>query len=375
MSFLSKLRLTDFRSYERADIGGLSSGVIVLCGANGAGKTNVLEAVSLLAPGRGLRRTKPVDVARRDGRGTWSVWSQIDTGGGVVNRIGTGLSGKSDKRVIRINGENARAQTALADYMACLWLTPQMDRLFLDGASERRRFLDRMIFSSDPAHAGRVSRYENVLRQRSRLLQDGKDDRAWLEALEAQMVETGVAIAASRLAFAEALREAAMGFCVPEFPKADIAVQGVVEGWLQEDYSALQVEDMFRAHLVQSRSVDMRTGGASIGPHKSDLRVVYAEKNMPAAQCSTGEQKALLITIVLAHGQMIAAMRGAPPVLLLDEIAAHLDENRRRVLYDILCDMGGQVWLTGTDRSLFDDLQGRARMFDVRDGGVFTAER
>ena len=373
MSFLSKLRLTDFRSYERADISGLESGVIVLCGANGAGKTNVLEAVSLLAPGRGLRRAKIDEVARQGGRGTWSVWSQMDAGGGVLNKIGTGLSGTSAKRVIRINGENARSQAALADYMACLWLTPQMDRMFLDGASERRRFLDRMIFSFDPAHAGRVSRYENVLRQRSRLLQDGKDDRAWLEALEAQMVEAGVAIAASRLDFVVALREAALGFAVPEFPKADIAVQGVVEGWLLEGHTALQVEDMLRAHLVQSRSVDMRTGGASIGPHKSDLRVVYADKAMPAAQCSTGEQKALLITIVLAHSAMIAAMRGAPPVLLLDEIAAHLDEGRRGVLYDILCDMGGQVWLTGTDAALFEALEGRAQMYGVADGGVVAS--
>ena len=220
MGFLSQLRLTDFRSYERADLSALRSGVVVLCGPNGAGKTNVLEAISILAPGRGLRRAKPIEIARQNGRGTWSAWARIDAGG-VMNRIGTGLNGKAEKRIIRINGETARSQAALADYMACLWLTPQMDRLFLDGASERRRFLDRMIFSSDPAHAGRVSRYENVLRQRSRLLQEGKDDRAWLEALEAQMVETGVAIAASRLAFVAELREASQSFQVPAFPKAN----------------------------------------------------------------------------------------------------------------------------------------------------------
>ena len=184
------------------------------------------------------------------------------------------------------------------------------------------------------------------------------------------MVEAGVAIAASRLDFVVALRAAALGFAVEEFPKADMAVIGVVEEWLSEGTAALQVEEMFAAHLAQSRPVDMRTGGSAIGPHKSDLRVVYADKDMPAAQCSTGEQKALLITIVLAHSRMIAGMRGAPPVLLFDEIAAHLDEGRRGVLYDILCDMGGQVWLTGTDRALFHDLEGRAQMFAVADSGI-----
>lgn len=369
MTYLSKLRLTDFRSYKQADLSRLKSGVVVLCGANGAGKTNILEAISLLSPGRGLRRSKPCDIARQNGAGTWAIWSRIQDGD-VINQIGTGLRGQNEKRVIRINGENVRTQAALADYMACLWLTPQMDRLFLDGASERRRFLDRMIFSGDPAHVGRVSRYENVVRQRSRLLQDGKDDRSWLEALEAQIVDTGVAIAASRLDFIAHLRDFALQFQVPQFPKIDMAVHGTVEGWLREGQSALEVEDMFRMHLAQARSIDMRTGGASIGPHKSDLRVVYVDKDMPAAQCSTGEQKALLVTLVLAHGQMMAQQRGAPPVLLLDEIAAHLDESRRSILYQILFDMGGQVWLTGTDKSLFDPLQGRAQFFDIQDAVV-----
>jgi len=367
MSYISALKLQSFRCYDQARLSDLKSGLIVLHGANGAGKTNLLEAVSLLSPGRGLRKSRISDMQNNAQNDPWAVAGIVaSTTDEITNRLGTGLDPKTEKRTIRINGETAKSQAALADYMACLWLTPQMDGLFIGGASERRKFLDRMIFASDPAHAGRVTRYENAMRRRARLLSDGKDDRAWLESLEMQMAETGVAIAASRLEFTDKLQQARKEFKTPHFPHAFLRTHGTLEELLP-NAPALEVEDMFKYQLAQSRGVDMRTGGAATGPHKSDLHVKYAEKNMAADQCSTGEQKALLIGIVLAHSALIAAERAHPPILLLDEIAAHLDENRRAALYDLLINMGGQVWLTGTDKGLFDAVKGRAQFFEVKD--------
>ncbi len=371
MAYISSLKLHNFRCYVKLKIDGLESGLIVLFGPNGAGKTNVLEAVSLLTPGRGLRKAKMVEMQCKTTGESWAVAASV-SGGGVENQIGTGLDARTEKRTVRINGETAKSQAALADYFSCLWLTPQMDGIFLGPSSERRSFLDRMIYASDPAHAGRVARYENAMRQRARLLSEGKDDRAWLEALEIQMAETGVAIAASRLEFVEKLQQACVEFQTPDFPHAALSVRGTIEELLPHS-PALEVEEMFKYQLAQSRGVDMRTGGAASGPHKSDLLVRYAPKNMAADQCSTGEQKALLIGIVLAHAGLIKASMGAAPALLLDEVAAHLDEGRRAALYDLLLARGGQVWLTGTDKGLFSAVEGKAQFFEVKEGKIYSS--
>ncbi|MGH1398542.1 MAG: DNA replication/repair protein RecF [Alphaproteobacteria bacterium] len=351
MSHFSSLSLTNFRCYEAARVDDLLSGFVVLYGANGAGKTNVLEAVSMLSPGRGLRGAKAIEMQRRDAGAPWAVAGELATDYGPV-RLGTGIEPQSEKRIVRINGETVRGQNALAEHVACVWLTPQMDRLFLDSAGQRRRFLDRLVFTFDAGHSGRVSRYENAMRQRSKVLQEG-GDAAWVDSLEAQMAETGCAIGAARLAFVERLQGACEQFGTLHFPLARMEARGAVEDLLRSGASALEVEDVVKHQLRESRGRDGIVGGAMSGPHKSDLYVVYADKDMEAAQCSTGEQKALLIGIILAHAALIKGERGAAPILLLDEVAAHLDEGRRAALYDLLGGLGGQVWLTGTDRELF----------------------
>jgi DNA replication and repair protein RecF len=345
---------------------GVVPGLIVLTGPNGAGKTNILEAVSLLTPGRGLRSAGNDEIQKKDMRAPWAIASVVETGGAEV-QIGTGLEEGSGKRSVRINGANAKNQMALSDYLSCIWLTPQMDRLFLDSSGGRRRFFDKLIFAFDPGHAGRVTRYENAMAQRSKLLREGKGDDRWLKALEAQMAETGIAIAAARLDFAVRLQTACdMAHEREEsfFPKALLRLSGTIEELLSKS-PAVEVEEMFSYQLKQSRPRDADTGGAATGPHKGDLLVRYAAKDMPADQCSTGEQKALLIGIILAHARLMRAERGAPPVLLLDEVAAHLDENRRAALFDLLLRLGGQVWMTGTDETLFSAARKRAQFWGV----------
>jgi len=369
LPYISTLNLTNFRCYEQARLEGINSGLLVLHGPNGAGKTNVLEAVSLLAPGRGLRGAKTMEILRQGSGALWAVAASIQTSYGEV-KLGTGIDPQNNaKRTIRVQGESAKSQAALGEHMACVWLTPQMDRLFLDGAGQRRRFLDRLVFTFDPGHSGRLTRYENALRQRSKLLQEGKGNPAWLEGLEAQIAETGIAVAAARLDFVERLQAACNNAAEEPFPKAELSASGTLEELLGQS-PALEVEDLFRHQLLQSRGVDMQTGGAATGPHKSDLLVHYAAKDMPADQCSTGEQKALLIGIILAHARLIAAERGAPPVLLLDEVAAHLDEDRRAALFSLLQDMGAQVWLTGTDKTLFTAIDASAQFFEVKDAQI-----
>jgi len=368
VSYLTQLTLQNFRCYEQARLEGVDAGLIVLCGPNGAGKTNILEAVSLLTPGRGLRGVSAMEMQRYDSPNVWGISGKVVTDGGEVT-LGTGLSAENGRRIIRINGVDAKSQMALSDYISCLWLTPQMDRLFIDAAGGRRRFLDRLVFTFDAGHSGRVTRYENAMRQRSRLLQDekSKPDPKWLEALEAQMAETGVAIAAARLDFAIRLQNSCNQTDKTEesfFPRARLKIKGTIEELLHNT-PALEVEKLFAYQLQQSRTQDSVSGGAATGPHKSDLSVVYDAKNIQAAHCSTGEQKALLIGLILAHGRMVAAERGAPPVMLLDEIAAHLDEDRRKALFDRLQSMGGQVWMTGTDPVLFSCVADKAQFFDI----------
>ena len=372
MSYLTQLTLQSFRCYEQARLASLDSGLIVLCGPNGAGKTNILEAISLLTPGRGLRAVKATDMQRYDSPQAWGLSAKVMTEGGEVT-LGTALTPETARRKVRINGVDAKSQMALSDYMACLWLTPQMDRLFIEAAAGRRRFLDRMIFAFDPGHSGRVTRYENALRQRSRVLQEEFADPSWLTGLESQMAETGIAIAAARLDFISRLQVSCAKADSEEenyFPKSRLIAKGTLEELLQNT-PAVEVERLYAYQLEQSRTRDSLTGGAATGPHKSDLEVVYNTKNMTAAQCSTGEQKALLIGLILAHGRLMMAERGAPPVLLLDEVAAHLDEDRRIALFERLEKLGGQVWMTGTDPVLFDNIARKARFFDVRNAQIY----
>jgi DNA replication and repair protein RecF len=360
---VNRMRLTNFRCYSAAAFEG-DERPVVLTGPNGAGKTNMLEAVSFLAPGRGLRQARLNDIDRRDGESEWAVAATISAAGGAVD-IGTGRDASTPRRVVRVNGAPASGQGALAEYVSIVWLTPQMDRLFLDGASARRRFLDRLIFGFDSDHAARVSAYEHAMRERARLLKLGRRDDVWLSVLEETMASHGVAIAAARREMAGRLARACAEGLGP-FPRAGIAATGQVERWLDEG-PALAAEDRLRQLLAESRAEDAATGRTAAGPHRSDFAVRHLEKDMPAEQCSTGEQKALLIAVVLADVRLQAAERCVTPLLLLDEVAAHLDAGKRVALFEEVRALGVQAWLTGTDRHLFADLESYAQFYTVAD--------
>ena len=366
---LSRLVLTDFRSYTRAELH-LDGRPVVLTGENGAGKTNLLEAVSLLSPGRGLRGAAYVELAREGGAGGWAVAATLETNEGSV-RIGTGLDAAADpgsrSRAVRVGGEQA-GPSALAELVSLVWLTPAMDRLFVEGASERRRFLDRLVMGFDPAHGARANAYDRALRERNKWLADQIFDDAWLSGLEDQMAEHGVALAAARREMLARLRGALAAAADGAFPRAEVAIEGMLEAALEKE-PAVDVEDRFRRLLKDMRARDAGAGRALDGPHRSDLLVRHMGKNREARQCSTGEQKALLIGIVLANARLMAAM-GRPPVLLLDEVAAHLDAERRAALFDDIIGLGLQAFMTGTDPSLFASLGARAQNLHVECGAV-----
>jgi DNA replication and repair protein RecF len=374
---VTRLTLTEFRNYRTLRLQ-VAPAPVVLTGANGAGKTNLLEALSFLAPGRGLRRARIGEIGRRptggqaEGPANWAVAAVVATPDGPVD-IGTGRDPESDaateRRVVRIDGAPARSQNELARLLGVSWLTPEMDRLFIEAASGRRRFLDRLAYGFVPDHASHLAAYERAMRERARLLRDAAaPDAAWLAALEHAMAENGVAVAAARRDTVDRLsRSLALG--TGAFPRPSVAVDGTVERWLDEG-PALAAEDRLRALLAGARRQDAEAGGAADGPHRSDLVVHHVGKAMPAALCSTGEQKALLVALVLAAARLQALERGAPPLLLLDEIAAHLDEARRAALFDEICALGAQAWMTGTDRRLFDALDDRAQFFTVADGAL-----
>ncbi|WP_142850602.1 DNA replication/repair protein RecF [Telmatospirillum sp. J64-1] len=367
-----RLTLTDFRCYPflRLDT---ESRPVVLTGANGAGKTNLLEALSLLTPGRGLRRAKLSEMARQAaGEGApWAVAAVLcrpAMGGGVdETEIGTGREAGTERRVVRIDGQPARTQSALAEILSVVWLTPSMDRLFQESASGRRRFLDRLVYGLDPAHAGRVNAYEHALRERARLLKTGGDPQ-WLAVLEETMALRGVEIAAARRDWVGRLDQACRAGIGP-FPAAGLELSGMVERWL-EDEPGEEVVRRLQAFFATSRRRDSEAGGAADGPHRTDLAVRHRPKDMPAGLCSTGEQKALLVSIVLAQARVQAELRGAAPLMLLDEVVAHLDETRRNALFDELCALGAQSWLTGTDAALFAGFGSRAQFFRVDDACV-----
>jgi len=376
--WLGRLALADFRNYGRGELA-VDRRPVVLTGPNGAGKTNLLEAISFLVPGRGLRQARLSEVDRVVGGqrgGAWGVAATAHCGDDAVE-IGTGRDPNQaadagrERRLVKINGAFVGGPSALAEHLAVIWLTPQMDRLFLDSAGARRRFLDRLVYGVDPDHAGRLARYEHALQERSQLLRQGGPgawDVVWLGALEQQIAEGGVAIAAARRELVERLG-LAVARGVGPFPQAALALDGAVEGWLAE-IPALAVEDKFREQLAADRPRDAESGGAQCGPHRSDLGVTHLGRGLPAAQCSTGEQKALLISIVLAQARVQIDSRGLAPILLLDEVVAHLDAASRAALFEEILALDLQAWLTGTEAALFAEMGGRAQFFGVRDAIV-----
>ena len=368
---IDRLTLTYFRSYTSLRIE-VDRRPIILTGANGAGKTNILEAISLLVPGRGLRRAKLSEIANDKGPGDWAVAAKIMTPNGPID-LGTGFnadkSGKREKRRVRVDGENVSSQAALSAYMAVHWLTPQMDRLFSDGISARRRFLDRLVFAWDPAHAGRVQLFEHSMRERLKILRDHfQPDLGWLRTLEEGMAERAMAVAAARRELVSRLGPLALDGLGP-FPGAVLSLHGEIDDWL-DNGPALEAEDRYRTKLKVDRERDKARGRTHVGPHRTDLVVSHAQKGQAAAVCSTGEQKALLIAIILANASLRGREEGGVPVLLLDEVTAHLDKQRRNALFDHLIASGAQVWMTGTDDSLFGVLKNHAQILKINNGGL-----
>ncbi|HXA69444.1 MAG TPA: DNA replication/repair protein RecF [Stellaceae bacterium] len=376
-----RLVLTDFRGYGAARLQ-VTPAPVALFGPNGAGKTNLLEALSFLAPGRGLRRARLGEIDRRQktpegalgepAGGAWAIHASLEIPTGTLE-IGTGreASEASERRVLLVDGESAKSQAALARHLGVVWLTPAMDRLFVEGGSARRRFLDRLVYGFDAEHAQRVSAYEQAMRERARLLRDGPMDASWLAALEETMAATGIAIAAARRETVAQLDHASAE-AIGAFPAARLALKGEIEVLL-ERLPALGAEDEMRARLKELRRQDAEAGVTLLGPHRSDLMVRHAATGMPVAEGSTGEQKALLISIVLAHARLQAALKGRAPLLLLDEVAAHLDPARRGALFGEILRLGAQAWLTGTDAALFEGLRGRAQFFSVADAALAPA--
>lgn len=377
-AFIQRLTLTNFRSYHAAQVSLNGAGPVVLTGANGAGKTNLIEAISLLAPGRGLRRATMDELAFSEGDGSWAVSAEIEGMMGL-STLGTGIeppSGEatSTSRKCRIDREPVGSAAAFADHLRVVWLTPSMDPLFNGPASDRRRFLDRLVLAVDAQHSSRVSALERSLRSRNRLLEDPRSDPHWLDAIEHETAEVAVAVAAARAETVNRLAGAldATRDQSPEFPMPEIALEGWMEKMLPAS-RAIEIEDRYRALLKENRGRDAAAGRTLDGPHLSDLTVIHAAKGIAASNSSTGEQKALLIRLILAHARLIKEMTGYAPILLLDEVVAHLDPGRRASLYDALAALGAQVWMTGADPAAFGDITGRAHMLVVQGGSVRVA--
>ena len=378
---VNRLTLSNFRCYkqQRIEVDGRP---VLLTGPNGAGKTNLLEALSFLIPGRGLRRAKLRDVGRRSPEGSmlasqWGVSAEllvgdhnleIGTGYQYADKLNNSSNGSRDKRVTKVNGTILKNQAELGQYTSVQWLTPQMDRLFIEGASGRRRFLDQIVCGLDPGHASPTAAYEHSLRNRNKLLQEGTQDLNWLNSIEGSIARHGVAISVRRLEAIERL-QVVCGHNNGSFPGSLIKMVGEVENWLLAE-PALVVEDRLQAALRNSRKKDTNSGFTSVGPHRSDFMVCHGETGMEAALCSTGEQKSLLIGIILAIAKLQTEQRGFTPLLLLDEITAHLDEPRRASLFQLIIEMGAQAWITGTERDLFNLFNGQAQHLSIEKGGL-----
>ncbi len=372
-ALIRRLILTNFRSYRAASLT-VADGPIVLTGPNGAGKTNLIEAISFLAPGRGLRRATLDDVADIQGDGSWAVSAEVEGALGLAT-LGTGIGppgsdGTASSRRCRIDREPVGSATAFGDHLRRVWLTPSMDGLFTGAASERRRFVDRLVLAIDSEHSARVAALDRSLRSRNRLLEVRNFDDHWCDAIERETAELAVAVAATRgqtlTRLAAMLR--ARG-AQSAFPSADIMLDGWMENALMSE-PATSVEDRYREILRQGRARDAAAGRTFDGPHLTDLQVIYAPKHMPARDASTGEQKALLFGLILAHASLVAEMTGITPLLLLDEVVAHLDPDRRRALFAELAKLGAQVWMTGADPAAFTDIGPSGEIFDVEDGRI-----
>ncbi|MBV8568215.1 MAG: DNA replication/repair protein RecF [Methylobacteriaceae bacterium] len=370
-----RLVLGDFRSYPALDLS-IEGDPIVLTGDNGAGKTNLLEAISLLSPGRGLRRAELAACARIGGSGGWAASVEVAQDDGRV-QLGTGLEAPDhaglQARKYRIERAPVASATAFAEHVRVVWLTPAMDGLFAGPAGERRRFLDRFVLAVDPGHGTRVNALERALRNRNRLLEGSTYDAAWLDAAEREVAELGVAVAAARYECVSRLSTliGAERDDASPFPWAALSLLGEVETLVAE-LPALEVEERYRAMLRAGRGRDAAAGRTLTGPHVGDLVVRHGPKDAEAAKASTGEQKALLVGLVLAHARLVGAMSGIAPVVLLDEIAAHFDPTRRAALFGTLLKLGGQVWMTGADPAVFAEIADRAQMFEVRPGKVVS---
>ena len=371
-SRIHRLTLTHFRNYRAASLQ-TQANIIVLAGPNGAGKTNCIEAISFLSPGRGLRRANLEDVADNQGDGSWAVSAEVEGALGLAT-LGTGIdppmADSSVSRRCRIDREPVSSATSFGDHLRMVWLTPAMDGLFLGPASERRRFFDRLVLAIDSEHSARVSALDRSLRSRNRLLEVRNYDDHWCDAIERETAELAVAVAAMR--GQTAARLAAMlraRAAASAFPSAEIALDGWMENALLSE-PATSVEDRYRQILRENRPRDAIAGRTLDGPHLTDLQVIYAPKHMPARDASTGEQKALLIGLVLAHAGLVAEMTGITPLLLLDEVVAHLDPTRRVALFEELARLGAQVWMTGADPAAFADVGSSGEVFAVESGQI-----
>jgi DNA replication and repair protein RecF len=371
---IRRLTLTNFRSYRAAQIE-VAASPVVLVGPNGAGKTNLIEAISFLAPGRGLRRATLDEVAFQEADGSWAVSAEVEGALGLAT-LGTGIEapateGMAVTRKCRIDREPAVSVAALSDHVRVVWLVPAMDAMFSGPASERRRFLDRLALAVDAEHSGRVAALERALRSRNRLLEEPRPDPHWLDAIEHETAEVAVAVAAQRAETVARLQQALNARDQPasEFPAGEIALKGWIEELVRQR-PAIEVEDRYRAVLRDNRARDAAAGRTLDGPHLTDLAVTHARKGIPAADASTGEQKALLIGLILAHAHLLTEMSGFAPALLLDEVVAHLDPARRTALYAELEALGAQVWMTGADPAAFAEIEPRAQVFEVSPGCI-----
>jgi len=369
-ALVRRLTLHNFRNYPSASLAA-GAGTIALVGPNGAGKTNLIEAISFLAPGRGLHRATLSEVAFNEGDGSWAVAAEIEGALGLAT-LGTGIDpppedGATTARQCRIDREPVSSAAAFADHLRVIWLVPAMDSLFTGAPSERRRFLDRLALAVDAEHASRVNALERSLRSRNRLLEEAHADSHWLEAVEHETAELAIAVASLRVETVRRLAAVLDTRKDSPFPPVEVAI----DGWLEQlipAHPASELEQRYRAVLRDNRGRDAAAGRTLDGPHLSDLKVVYAAKDIPAADASTGEQKALLIGLVLAHARLLREMTGAAPVLLLDEVLAHLDPARRLALHRELAELGAQAWMTGADPALFRDIESLAGIVEVKSG-------
>jgi DNA replication and repair protein RecF len=366
---LRQIKLTNFRNYHAASLE-IDTTTVVLVGANGAGKTNLIEAISFLAPGRGLHRSTLDEVAFSEGDGSWAVSAEIEGALGLAT-LGTGIDRPPDDgavlRKYRIDREPVASASAFADHLRVLWLVPAMDSLFAGAPSERRRFLDRLVLAVDTEHGSRVNALDRSLRSRNRLLEEPRPDAHWLDAVEHETAELAVAVASSRAETLHRLEAVLASRKDSTFPSAEIAL----DGWMEQlfpAHPASEIEERYRAVLRDNRARDAAAGRTLDGPHLTDLKVLYAPKGVAAADASTGEQKALLIGLVLAHARLIGDMTGHAPILLLDEVVAHLDPARRRALHDELRQLDTQVWMTGADPALFAEIEPDATVVKVSSG-------